>query len=35
MKKIQNVRDDLVFVDYNDFKRWEGKLKAKEFLNDQ
>lgn len=32
IKKIQQTRDDLIFIDYNDFKRLEGKLKAKEFF---
>lgn len=32
MKKIHQARADLVFVDYNDLKRLEGRLKAEEFF---
>jgi len=32
MKKIQETRSDLIFIDYNDFKRLEGRLRAKEFF---
>ena len=32
MLKISHERPDLVFIDYDDFKKTEGALKAQEFL---
>jgi len=32
IKKIEEKRPDLIFIDYGDFKRLEGKLKAREFF---
>jgi len=32
MLKLSHERPDLVFIDYDDFKRTEGALKAQEFL---
>ena len=32
MLRLSDERPDLVFIDYEDFKKIEGELKAKEFL---
>ncbi|MFZ5800421.1 MAG: hypothetical protein ACOY3D_03460 [Candidatus Omnitrophota bacterium] len=32
LMKLKESRPDLIFVDYNDFKRVAGSLKAKEFF---
>jgi hypothetical protein len=32
MMKIKEVRPDLIFVDYQDFKKITGSIKAKEFF---